>query len=141
MLTNGNHVTLVQELERDEGLRLRPYRDTRGILTIGIGRNLDQVGITREEAYILLAHDLESVEAGLDRYIPWWRKLDPVRQRVLANMTFNMGISKLLEFSKTLRLVNDGQFADAADEMLHSSWAVQVGPRAFRLADMMRRGT
>lgn len=40
-------------LIRHDGLRLKPYRDTRNKLTIGVGRNLDDVGITREEALML----------------------------------------------------------------------------------------
>ena len=133
-------VKLIAELERDEGVRLKPYRDSVGKLTIGIGRNLDDVGITLDETHYLLNGDIARAEADLDARLPWWQTLDPVRQRVLVNMCFNMGIAGLLTFANTLELVRVGQYADAADHMLASKWAGQVGPRAQRLADMMRDG-
>lgn len=136
----SNHIKIVQELERDEALRLRPYNDGKGKLTIGIGRNLTDNGISREEAYQMLNHDLERVYAELDQRFPWWQKLDSVRQRVLVNMNFNMGIKKFSGFVKTLALVQAGRYAEAADEMLRSDWQIDVGPRAIRLSDMMRRG-
>lgn len=131
---------LAAELIRDEGLRLKPYRCTAGKLTIGIGRNLDDVGITQVEAEYLLRNDIAKVEAQLDAELPWWRGLDEVRQRVLANMCFNLGIGKLLTFRNTLKLIQIGNYLDAAQTMTSSKWATQVGPRATRLALMMRDG-
>lgn len=128
------------ELTRDEGLRLKPYLDSVGKWTIGIGRNLDDVGISRDEAETLLAHDIASAMDQLDRALPWWRDLDEVRQRVLVNMTFNMGIAKLLTFRNTLRLVKAGEYGAASAAMMESLWARQVGPRARRLSEMMRTG-
>jgi lysozyme len=132
--------TLVAELTRDEGLRLKPYRCTAGKLTVGIGRNLDDRGISVTEAEFLCHNDVADVITDLDRELPWWRDLDPVRQRVLANMAFNMGIGGLLTFKNTLRLVKDGKYLEASQHMLASKWAGQVGPRALRLAQMMRDG-
>jgi lysozyme len=132
--------TLVAELTRDEGLRLKPYRCTAGKLTIGIGRNIEDRGISKTEAEFLLHNDICDVVAALDREIPWWKDIDPVRHRVLANMAFNMGIAGLLTFKNTLRLVKDGKYLEAAQAMLSSKWAGQVGPRAVRLAQMMRDG-
>lgn len=131
---------LIKELIRDEGLRLKPYRCTAGKLTIGVGRNLDDVGISHGEAEILLRNDVARSEADLDRHLPWWRTLDPVRQRVMVNMAFNLGIAGLLGFKNTLRAVETGQYLTAAQGMLASKWASQVGPRATRLATMMRDG-
>jgi lysozyme len=131
---------LAQELLRDEELRLKPYRDTVGKLTIGVGRNLEDRGITRDEALELLEHDITRVAAELDAALPWWRTLSEPRQRVLANMAFNLGTQGLLEFQHTLGLVRAGKYSEASDAMLQSKWAHQVGPRASRLAVMMRDG-
>jgi lysozyme len=131
---------LIRELTRDEGLRLKPYRCSAGKLTIGIGRNLDDVGISHGEAEIMLRNDISRAEADLDRDLPWWKTLDEVRRRVLVNMAFNLGIRGLLGFKNTLELVRTGRYLDAAQHMLDSKWAKQVGPRAVRLATMMRDG-
>lgn len=131
---------LVKELTRDEALRLKPYRCTAGKLTIGIGRNLDDVGISATEAEFLCRNDVADVLAGLDREIPWWRNLDEIRQRVLVNMGFNLGVKGLLAFKNTIELVRCGKYLDAAQHMMESKWAKQVGPRAVRLATMMRDG-
>lgn len=151
---------LAAELERDEGLRLKAYRCTAGKRTIGIGRNLDDVGIrpdeqrrlglttakclstgiTRAEAFALLESDIDDCEASLDRKLPFWRRLSPVRQRVLLNMRFNLGEAGLLTFKNTLRNIEAGAFAKAAAGMRSSLWARQVGDRAERLARMMESG-
>ncbi len=134
-----NAEKLVNELIRDEGLRLKVYYDTKGIPTIGIGRNLN-VGISKEEAYHLCQNDIDAVEADLNTTARWWQRLDEVRQRVLFNMCFNMGIARLMGFEKFLGYAFAGKYEDAAREMLDSAWAKQVGPRATRLAEMMRTG-
>jgi lysozyme len=128
------------ELERDEGLRLKPYLDTVGKTTIGVGRNLTDVGISDSEAYYLLDADIARAGADLDRALPWWVTLGEVRQRVLINMTFNMGIGGLLQFNNTLTRIKAGDWDGAAKGMMASLWARQVGPRATRLAEMMRTG-
>jgi lysozyme len=131
---------LIQELMRDEGVQLKPYRDTVGKLTIGVGRNLNDVGISRPEALGLLANDIAAAECALDKVFPKWKSLTDTRQRVLLNMVFNMGPSGLTAFSKFIANLSLGDWGGAATEMLNSKWAVQVGQRAVRLADMMRRG-
>ena len=128
------------ELMRDEGTRLKPYKDTRGVLTIGTGRNLDSVGISESEAANMLSNDIIRVELELDRDLPWWRGLDQVRQRVLINMAFNMGIGTLLTFHETLESVRLKAYYAASKDMLVSEWARQVGARASRLAAMMNSG-
>lgn len=151
---------LKAELVRDEGERLRAYRDTVGKWTIGVGRNLDDVGISSAEtaalgittasakrdgisqaqSRMLLGDDINRCEKDLDRALPWWRGLDDVRQRVLLNMCFNMGLRTLLGFRNTLAMVERGDYADASLNMLESKWARQVGARAVRLSRMMRHG-
>lgn len=135
-----NTELLIRELVRDEDLRQKPYRCSAGKLTIGIGRNLDDVGITLDEAYFLARNDVARVVAELTLHLPWWKDLDEVRQRVLVNMGFNLGVQGLLGFKNTLELVHAGRYLEAAQAMLASKWAKQVGPRAERLAVMMRDG-
>jgi lysozyme len=136
---------LITELERDESLRLKPYRDSvrtpehpNGILTIGIGRNLEAVGIGRDEAYLMLHNDIDRAVADVEQKLPWWSELDDDRQRVIVNMAFNMDIRRLLGFAKFLAAAQAGRYEEAAAEMLNSSWARQVGVRAQRLAELMR---
>ena len=129
---------LMAELERDEGRRLKIYFDSRGIPTIGIGRNLRSVGISDGEAEFMLGNDVARVVADLDQALPWWRKLDEDRQRVLANMAFNLGIEGLCTFRHTLGAIERGDYTEASAAMLASLWAQQVGPRAVRLAARMR---
>jgi len=131
---------LKRQLIRHEGLRLKPYRDSVGKLTIGVGRNLDDIGITEHEAAYLLETDISRVLEDLDRNLPWWRELSEARQLVLADMCFNLGITKLLGFKQTLQAVKEGRYHDAANHMGQSRWAVQVGNRAKHLQDMMRTG-
>jgi lysozyme len=131
--------TLLSELNRDEGRRLKPYLDTVGKTTIGVGRNLTDVGISDVECNLLLENDVMRSIMWLDRHLPWWRSLDAVRQRVIINMAFNMG-RKLLTFANTLAAMQRGDYEAAANGMLASKWATQVGARAYRLATMMRTG-
>jgi lysozyme len=123
-----------------EGLRLKPYKCTAGKLTIGVGRNLDDNGITQAEAFHLLENDIIAVEDDLDRTWPWWRQMTDARQQVLADMAFNLGITRLGGFVNTLAAMKRGDYEAAADGMLASLWASQVGRRAQRLAKMMREG-
>lgn len=140
-MTPNNDTLLLAELRRDEGVRLKPYRDTVGKLTIGVGRNLDDVGISDSEAGYLLLDDVAKLRVQLDKALPWWRSLDPVRARVIQNMAFNLGVEGLLEFRNTLSAVQAKDWPKAAAGMLASRWAGQVGTRAERLADMMLKGS
>ena len=132
----------VQALIRlHEGLRLKPYRDTVGKLTIGYGRNLDDRGITKDEAEQLLRNDITRVTSELATALPWFLDLDPIRRAVLIDMAFNLGAAGLLKFALTLRAVEHADHARASQEMLDSVWATQVGTRATRLSEMMASGT
>ncbi|AET91089.1 phage lysozyme [Burkholderia sp. YI23] len=133
--------TLKAELTRDEGRRARIYVDTVGKTSGGVGRNLSDVAFSDDEIDLMLSNDIERAELSLDARLPWWRNLDPVRQRVILNMCFNMGIAGLLTFVNTLAFVKSGNWNAAANGMLASKWANQVGARAQRLAQMMRTGS
>lgn len=132
--------TLTQELMRDEGVKLKPYRCTAGKLTIGVGRNIEDNGISNEEAAFMLKADIKNCERDLDILLPGWKNFSDTRQRVLLNMVFNMGRNRLSGFTKFLACLKMNDFTGAADQMMDSLWAKQVGQRAVRLRDMLLRG-
>ena len=134
-------MTRLQEmLIRHEGIRLKPYRDTVGKLTVGVGRNLDDVGITREEALMLLNNDIDKVRREVRRTFPWFASLNPVHQNVVLNMVFNLGLPRFRRFTKTIAAVKAKHWDEAARQMLDSRWAEQVGRRARELAEMIKTG-
>jgi lysozyme len=135
-----NRDRLAEQLIRDEGLRLKPYLDTVKKLTIGVGRNLSDRGITQAEAMMLLNYDMDVADLDCRANFPWFDTIDDVRQGVLVNMCFNLGISRLLKFKNTLALVQAHEYDKASIQMLQSLWAEQVGDRALRLAEQMRTG-
>jgi lysozyme len=133
-------VTLREQLIRDEGRRLRPYRDSVGKLTIGVGRNLDDVGISPAEADFLLDNDIARATAEVRTFLPWTETLDEVRREALVNMAFNLGIGGLLGFRLMLAALRGGDYASAAAEVLESRYAQQVGPRAHRVSKQIETG-
>lgn len=135
-----DRAAMTRQLRLHEGERLKPYRCTAGTLTIGVGRNLEDRGITREESAMLLANDIATEERELLRALPWVAQLDEVRQRVLLDMSFNLGLVGLLGFKNTLATIKAGDYQRAASMMLDSKWARQVGQRAERLSRMMATG-
>ncbi len=133
-------MTIEDQLIRDEALRLKPYRDSVGKLTIGVGRNLDDVGISQDEAMTLLQNDIEHASAVLRTRLPWTISIDEVRRAALVNMCFNMGIGGLLGFRKFLAALESGDYKSAAAEMMDSTWYKQVGDRAHRLSIQIETG-
>lgn len=129
---------LTELIKRHEGYRQFAYRDTVGKLTIGIGRNIDDRGISEDEAEYMLNNDIDLCLSDLSRNIPGFNELPETVQVVLVDMCFNLGITRLMKFKKTLLYINEGLYYKAADEMLDSSWARQVGTRAPELSEMMR---
>lgn len=133
-----NKEQLIQDLISDEGLKTEPYIDTVGKTTIGVGRNLDDNGISQAEAMFMLTNDIEMVETELDARLDWWRGLPDDAQRALCNMTFNLGWPRLSKFEKMLAALKDRDFEEAAAQALASKWATQVGQRAIRIAQLFR---
>jgi lysozyme len=131
--------TLRKQLNRDEGRRNKPYRCTAGKLTLGVGRNIEDVGLSEDEIDYLLSNDIERVEKDLQTFA-WWPKLDPVRQVALANMRFQLGPNRFREFKKMILAVAKGDFERAAKEALDSKWAKQTPKRAARVAYQIRTG-
>ena len=128
---------LKDQLILHEGLKLEPYRCTADKLTIGVGRNIEDIGITEDEARYLLDNDILRVCEELDNAIAWWRNLSEVRQRIIVDMAFNLGTPTLMKFQKTLGYIQSEDYESAASEMLDSKWARQVGQRAERLSKAM----
>lgn len=122
-----------------EGRKAKPYRDTVGKLTIGVGRNLDDVGLRAEEIDFMLTNDITAAWMAVTTTWPWVQNLSDVRQRVLTEMVFQMGVGGVGAFKHALQAMAIGNFEKAADEMLDSKWALTDSPgRAHLLAAMMR---
>lgn len=128
------------QLRIDEGERDKPYRDSEGVLTIGIGRNLDDVGLRKDEIALMLENDIVEAERDARVLFPSFDTLSANRRAVLVNMAFNLGRDRLAGFNRFRLAVAAGEFYKAADEMLDSKWARQVGLRATRLSAQMREG-
>ena len=155
-----NMTELLDQLVEHEGLELMPYEDSLGIDTIGIGRNLQhrglseeelgyigkdlsdicEWGITKEQAYYLAENDIKIVEEEICKAHPCVLELDEVRQRVLIDMAFNVGVPRLKKFVKMWQAIHDKDFDEASVQMLDSRWAKQVGNRAVRLSNAMKSG-
>lgn len=131
---------LIEQLKRHEGIELKPYQDTVGKWTIGVGRNLDDIGISEQEAEMLLLNDIKEAERQLITTMPWTQELDEVRFSALLNFVFNVGIGTASKFVNAMGLLKDGSYDMAADEMLNSRWAKQVGNRAIEVTDQIRTG-
>jgi lysozyme len=126
-------------LNRHEGCRFKPYKDTVGKLTIGVGRNLDDVGLSQDEVDYLLINDINKVLTKLQK-LNYWNVLSDTRKLVLVDMTINMGYAGLMTFKKFLGAVSDRKYEEASRLMLQSKWAKQVGQRAVTLSAMMKQG-
>lgn len=122
---------------RHEGLRLLPYKDSLGLMTIGVGRCIEKRGISAKEAYFLLDNDLAQCSEQVLKHLPWTSDLSKQRQEVLVEMCFQLGINGLLAFKNTLTAVMNGKYGVAAQGMLDSKWAKQTPGRAKELADLL----
>lgn len=131
-------MSIFEQLKHHEGVRRLPYECPAGKLTIGVGRNLDDRGLSDDEIDLLLRNDIWTAMQELDAVWPEWRKLSRNRQDALIDMMFNLGRTRFRKFEKFLSALKSGDYAKAADEMLNSKWANQVGKRAETLARMMR---
>lgn len=134
---------IYKQLIRDEGNVPYAYQDSLGYWTIGIGFLIDKRKggrLPKEVSDFWLNYEVDKVRGELSKRLPLYNKLDNVRKDCLVNMAFNLGVNGLLNFKKTLKLVEQGDYSSAATEMLDSRWANQVGDRAKRLSEQMRSG-
>lgn len=137
-------MNIVDQLKRDEGVRQVAYQDSLGLWTIGVGRLIDGrkvgAGLRIKEIEQMLLNDIADREQALRLSLPWFDSLDEVRQAVLVNMAFQLGVAGLLQFKDTLNRVREGDYAGAAAAMLQSKWASQTPERAKRVAKQMETG-
>ena len=138
MINTELYDALVRDLKRDEGVKLKPYKCTAGKLTIGVGRNLEDVGITDDESDMLLKNDLKRVVGELTTTLKWFYAAPFDVQLGLVNMCFNLGLPRLRGFNKMLAALERGDYTEAATEALESHWARQVGNRACEIAVLFR---
>ena len=129
---------IYEQLTRDEEKRNRPYRDSVGKLTIGVGHNLDDKPISDRAVRVILEDDVADARNDLYLHLPWTKALSEPRQAALLNMCFNMGIFGLLTFKKALAAIQAEAWDVAAAEILHSKYADQVGPRAHRVIQQLK---
>jgi len=115
-----------------------PYKCSAGVLTIGYGRNLEK-GISEAAAHFLFLEDMEEIRKQCDT-LSYYHKLDIVRQAVVENMVFNLGFTTFKTFVRTNKAIEEERWEDAAQYMLESRWATQVGKRAIELSNMIRTG-
>jgi lysozyme len=120
------------------------YKDSEGWYTIGIGRLVDKrkpgAGLRPIEMEFMLNNDIDERIDDLTRRLPWFQDLDSIRQAALLNMSFQMGVDGLMKFKRSLALVKDRKYVEAADAMLESLWAQQTPSRAKRVTDQIRTG-
>ena len=129
----------IEQLKSDEGESLTIYNCTAGVPTIGIGRNLES-GISKEESNYLFMNDLTRVEEELDRNFTWFRVLSSVRQGVLINMNFNLGLTRFMTFENMIAALEKRDYEEAAKEMIDSLWWRRKQNRAGRLVKQMLEG-
>ena len=122
-------MTIKNLLIKHENLKLKPYKDTKGILTIGVGRNLDDNGISENEAMVLLENDIKRCESELKEIFPDFDKLPENVKMVLIDMDFNLGKSRFLQFKKMIQAVKERNWAKMIEEMKDSKWCEQVKSR------------
>lgn len=132
---------LVDELVHDEGVRKFPYIDTVGTCTIGVGRNLTDKGLSSEEVFVLLDHDLDEAIRDLSATFPWFLALDVVRQRALVNLRFNLGPAGLRRCKRFLSAMATKNYGTAAAELRDSRWFKQVqASRSARVLHQIATG-
>lgn len=129
---------LKELLMKHEGVKLRMYYDSEGVPTIGVGRNLEDVGLTHDEAMYLFNNDLKRVMNECLHEFPWFADLSEARQCVVASMVFNLGLAGFKKFKKMIAAIEKEDWTEAAYQMIDSHWAAQVKSRAVDLAVMMK---
>lgn len=132
-------MSLRDRIRKHEGCVTVPYYDSEGIMTVGIGRNLQAVPFSQDEIELMFSNDLRRARAGAKTF-ECYVDLDPMRQGVLTEMVFQMGVNGVSKFKKFLIAANNHDWATAAEEMLDSKWAKQTPERAKSLAKLFLRG-
>lgn len=132
-----------EQLKADEGTVPYAYKDSLGYWTIGTGILIDKAkggALRPEEMDFILDNRIKINANTLTTKLKWFSGLDQVRQGVLINMSFQLGMDGLLKFVNTLKMIETGDYAGASVGMLNSLWAKQTPERANRLSKQMRTG-
>lgn len=132
--------TLKSDLKRHEGFKLKLYSCTAGKLTIGVGHNIEDLGLDEPVIDLQLKIDIDRAAIDARKYLPSLDKLSEPRQRAIVNMAFNLGLSRLSGFKQFKAAIEVGDWEKARTEMLNSKWARQVGERAVELSRMIKEG-
>lgn len=130
--------TLKDLLIKHEGIKGKVYADSEGVLTIGVGRNLEDVGVSYDEAMLMLDNDIKRVLYDCWHEFPWFADLTEDRQHVVASMVFNLGLAGFKKFKKMIAAIEKEDWTEAACQMIDSTWAAQVKTRAVELAILMK---
>lgn len=133
---------VIELIKKHEGLRLKPYRCTAGKLTIGYGRNLDDNGISKEEADFLLRHDIQDAIEDLHKVFTS-KELESFfdsQVAALIDMIFNLGLTRFQKFERLINAMKRGDWNEASKQALLSTWANQVGARAIEDATLLQAG-
>lgn len=125
-------------LIRHEGMELKVYLCSAGKATIGVGRNVEDLGVSEEEALFMLSNDISRVRREAGSRFQWFAGLSSERQDVVISMIFNLGITRFMGFKRFHAALLSGNWEKAATEMLSSTWAAQVKGRAVELSQLMR---
>ena len=139
---------LQKQLEVEEGKKNIAYKDSKSIWTVGIGHNIQERPISDLAIKIIFEEDVDTVVKLLNKYLPWWKNLDTVRQNALINLGFNLGVGpsvedsqgKLLEFKNSLKSLECGDYIKSGDGFSNSLWYRQVGVRGKRVVEMIKTG-
>lgn len=124
-----------------EDVRERPYTCTSGKLTIGIGRNLTDNGISEDEIELMFSNDLFRVCDEIHRHCPWvFTQGNVPRMHAFIDMIFNLGMPRFLRFNNMIAAASEGDWEKAADEAHDSMWRVQTKGRAKAIIEMIRTG-
>jgi len=129
-------------LIRDEGFLLKPYMDSVGVLTIGVGRNLKDNGISRKEAELMLHNDIMKAMESLIKIFgqDFLDGITKARQMALVNMMFNLGETRFRQFKRMISCIKDNDWEQAAAEAMDSFWAKQGKARAVRICSLLKEG-
>jgi len=140
-MINPTVIRIAKQMIKDnEGFREKIYLDNTGHHTVGYGHSLHFMPVTKRAADVILEDDMQWFIDNLPKHIKIFNELDEARQAVLIDMAFNLGMLGLLRFKKFLNYISNKDFEKAADEMLDSVWAKQVGQRAYNNARIIRTG-
>lgn len=136
-------MNIENQLTRDEGNISYAYPDHLGFITVGVGFMIDKRkngGLYPEEIQFILTNRINKLKAELEKRLPWFNKLDEIRQGALINMAYQLGVDGLLKFKKFIAFMKSGDYENASIEMLDSLWAGQTPARAKRLSMQIKIG-